>query len=185
QAFFGGSALMCGAHMALNAFYSLYLERAGYSKPFIGGMWALGVGCEVAFFYWQASVFQRFGARTVMMCAYAVALVRFPMIALGTGSLALLLLAQLMHAATFAAHHSASVMRLQRWFSGPLQARGQALYMSLAFGLGGSAGGLAMSYSWEAFGPASVYVLAALMAAAGAAASSWSFRLEGTRRLKA
>ena len=175
-AFFGGSALMCGAHMALNAFYSLYLERAGYSKPVIGAMWSFGVVCEVVFFYQQAPLFRRFGARAVMMLAYALALVRFPMIALGAGSIAVLLLAQLMHAATFAAHYSSSILTMQRWFSGPLQARGQALYTSVGFGAGGSAGGLLMSYCWERFGPSSVYWVAALMAGAACLCSAWSFR---------
>jgi PPP family 3-phenylpropionic acid transporter len=177
-AFFAGSALMCGAHMALNAFYSLYLARAGYAKPVIGAMWSIGVVCEVAFFYYQAPVFRRLAARSVMLGAYGVALVRFPMIALGAASLPLLVLAQLMHAATFGAHHSSSIMTLQRWFAGPLQARGQALYMSLAFGAGGTLGGLAMSYCWEKFGPSSVYLVAALMALAAGACSWWSFRLQ-------
>ena len=175
-AFFTGTALMCGAHMALNAFYSLYLERAGYSKPVIGAMWSLGVICEVAFFYQQAPLFRRFGARAVMMLAYALALVRFPMIALGAGSIAVLLVAQLMHAATFAAHYSSSIVTMQRWFAGPLQARGQALYTSVGFGAGGSAGGLLMSWCWEQFGPASVYWVAALMAGAAGLCSAWSFR---------
>lgn len=177
-AFFAGAALMSGAHMALSAFYSLYLERAGYAKPVIGAMWALGVVCEVAFFYYQAPVFRRVAARTVMLGAYAVALVRFPMIAAGAGSLALLIAAQVMHAATFGAHHSASIVTMQRWFAGPLQARGQALYMSIAFGVGGTVGGLAMSFCWDRSGPASIYLLATAMAAAAAACSAWSFRLQ-------
>ena len=175
--FFAGSALMCGAHMALNAFYSLYLEQAGYSKSMIGAMWSIAVICEVAFFYYQAPVFKRFGARAVMMCAYALAIVRFPMIATGAASVAVLMLAQLMHAATFGAHHSASVMTMQRWFSGPLLARGQALYMSLVFGVGGTTGALLMSYCWDKLGPASIYHVAAVMALLGCACSAWSFHL--------
>lgn len=175
-AFFAGSALMSGAHMALNAFYALYLEHAGYPKPVIGAMWAIGVVCEVAFFWFQASVYRRVAVRTVMLCAYGLALLRFPLIAVGAASLPLLAVAQLLHAATFGAHHSASIMTLQRWFSGPLQARGQALYMSLAFGVGGTVGGLIMSWCWERFGPSSVYLAAAVLALAAAACSAWSFR---------
>lgn len=180
--FFAGSALMCGAHMALNAFYALYLERSGYSKPVIGAMWAIGVICEVGFFYFQAPIFQRVAARSVMLCAYAIAVLRFPMIALGAASLPVLMLAQVMHAATFGAHHSSSIMTLQRWFTGPLQARGQALYMSLAFGAGGTLGGLVMSYCWDRFGPSSVYLTAAALALAAACCSSWSFRRQAQER---
>ena len=38
---------------------------------------------------------------------------------------------------TFAAHHSAATKLLQRWFTGPLQARGQALMDTVSYGLGG------------------------------------------------
>lgn len=174
--FFLQAALMFAGHMALNAFYSLYLERAGYSKPVIGIMWSVGVLCEVMFFYYQVEVFVRYSARVVTMAAFALAVMRYPMIAMGAGSIVVLAIAQVMHAGTFAAHHSASIVTMQRWFAGPLQARGQALYASLAFGVGGTLGGLSMSYFWDRFGPASVYWLAALLSALGMASSAWSFR---------
>ena len=69
------------------------------------------------------------------------------MIGAGAGSLAVLVAAQLLHAATFAAHHSASIMAMQRWFSGALQARGQALFISIAYGAGGTVGGLFMAHA--------------------------------------
>ncbi|MCE3606286.1 MFS transporter [Massilia sp. P8910] len=175
-AFFVSAALMAGVHMSLNAFYSLYLEQAGYSKPVIGAMWALGVVAEVVFFYFQAPLLRRFGAQRVMMCAFAVAAVRFPLIGAAGQLLVVLALAQLLHAVTFAAHLSSSVMVMQRWFSGPLQARGQALYMSLAYGIGGTAGGLAMSLCWDRIGPPAVFYLAGALALAAAVSAALSFR---------
>ena len=65
---------------------------------------------------------------------------------------------------------------LQRWFSGPLQARGQALYTSISYGLGGTLGGLILGMFWETFGPWTVYVMAALFSLAGAAAAALSYR---------
>ena len=177
-AFFVSAALMCGAHMALYAFYSLYLERAGYSKPFIGAMWALGVVAEVAFFYFQARVFARFSAQRVMLVAFAVTVLRFIITGAGPNLLWVLVLAQLMHAASFAAHHSASVVTMQRWFSGPLQASGQALYMSLAYGIGGTFGGLLMTWCWDKIGPEQMYYGAAALSLAGAAAAWYSFQLQ-------
>ncbi|MES2319036.1 MAG: MFS transporter [Pseudomonadota bacterium] len=175
-AFFLSTALMCGAHMALYAFYSLYLERAGYSKPVIGAMWALGVVAEVIFFYYQARVFARFGAQRVMMFAFGVAVLRFAITGAGPDLLWVLVAAQLMHAATFAAHHSASVVTMQRWFAGPLQASGQALYMSIAYGIGGTLGGLFMTWCWDKLGPEEMYYAAAGMTVAGAGAAWYSFR---------
>ncbi len=175
-AFFVSAALMSSVHMALNAFYSLYLEQAGYSKPVIGAMWAVAVVSEIAFFYFQAPLFRRFGAKRVMMVAFGAAVLRFPVIGAAEQLLLVLALAQLMHAATFAAHLSANMIVMQRWFSGALQARGQALYMSLAYGIGGTGGGLLMSLCWDRIGPQAVYYAAAVLAAAAAGAAMLSFR---------
>ncbi len=175
--FFGSAALMCGAHMALYAFYSLYLERHGYSKPLIGAMWALGVVAEVAFFYYQAQVFRLFSARRVMLVAFGAALLRFVATGAAPDLLWVMIAAQLLHAATFAAHHSAAVITMQRWFAGPLQASGQALYMSVAYGLGCTAGGLLLTMSWERGGAQTMFYVAAALAAAGMAMAWYSFRL--------
>jgi len=176
-AFFAQAALMVGAHTSLYAFYSLYLERAGYGKALTGAMWSLGVLAEVVFFYFQASVLRRVGVRTAMMASFAVAVLRFGMIGLGAGWLPVLVLAQLLHAFTFAAHHCASITAMQRWFGGPLQARGQALFMSIAYGIGGTCGGLFMSWCWERLGPGSVYGAGTALSllAAGAASLFWKW----------
>jgi PPP family 3-phenylpropionic acid transporter len=181
-AFFTSTFLMIAAHASLYVFYSLYLAENGYSKTMIGLMWSLGVVAEIVFFYYQAPLFRRFGVARLMLASLLIAVARFLLIACGAQSLVVLLLAQVLHAATFGTHHSASVATLQRWFSGPLQARGQALYISISYGLGGSLGGLALSVFWERFGGQSVYLVAALLslAAAGAAALSyrWQFQRE-------
>jgi len=175
-AFFASTALMLGAHSALYVFYSLYLERAGYSKPVIGAMWSLGVLAEIVFFYFQAPVIRRVGARKLMMLACAVAVLRFVLIGAGAGWLAVLVLAQLLHAASFAAHHAASIVTMQRWFAGPLQARGQALFISIGYGAGGTLGGLFMAACWDRLGPEAVYYAASLLALSGWLAASLSYK---------
>ena len=175
-AFFLQAALMVSAHSALYVYYSLYLERIGYGKTVIGAMWSLGVLAEIVFFYFQAAVFKRIPAQRLLMFAFAVALLRFAAIGAFGGFLWVLVIAQLLHAASFGAHHSASVMTMQQWFSGPLQARGQALYISLAYGIGGTFGGLLMSLCWDRMGPQAVFYAAALLAMAGALASTLSTR---------
>ncbi len=175
-AFFASTFLMIAAHASLYVYYSLYLAGIGYSKTLIGLMWSLGVVAEIAFFYWQAPLFRRFGVRWLMLASLLIGVVRFLMIGFGAESLALLLVAQVLHAATFGVHHSASVATLQRWFSGPLQARGQALYISVSYGLGGTAGGLLLSACWDTFGAKIVYLLAAVLCGLGWFAASLSYR---------
>lgn len=174
--FFASTALMVAAHTSLYVYYSLYLEQIGYSKPVIGYMWSIGVVVEIFFFYYQSAVIARIGVRALMMAAFGVAIVRFVMIGAGAEWFAMLLLAQVLHAMTFAAHHSTAIVAMQKWFSGQMQARGQALYMSIAYGVGGSAGGLFMSLCWERIGPSGVYYTAAVLAALAGLCAHYSFK---------
>ena len=174
--FFASTFLMIAAHSSLYVYYSLYLSDMGYSKSVIGLMWSLGVIAEILFFFYQAPLFRRFGVRKLMLFSLGIAVIRFLMIGWGAQSLAILLVAQVLHAATFGVHHSASVATLQRWFAGPLQARGQALYISISYGLGGTVGGLLLSACWDTFGARWVYVLAAIMSFLGLIAAQLSYR---------
>ncbi len=179
-AFFASTFLMVAAHASLYVYYSLYLAEIGYSKTVIGLMWSLGVIAEIVFFYYQAPLFRRFGVKNLMLMSLLTGVVRFLMIGGGAQSLLVLLVAQVLHAATFGVHHSASVATLQRWFSGPLQARGQALFISISYGLGGSLGGLLLSACWDTFGARLVYLIAACLAMAGAGAAMLSYRWQKT-----
>lgn len=179
-AFFVSSALMVAAHSSLYTFYSLYLEKYGFSKTVTGLMWSLGVVAEVLLFYYQAPLFKRWGAQSLMYLCFATGIVRFALIGYGAESLLLLAVAQVMHAATFALHHSACVQTMQRWFGGALQARGQALYISISYGLGGSLGGLFLTQCWEALGARSIYYVASGLVAAGALAALLSYRWQKT-----
>ncbi len=181
SAFFASTFLMIAAHASLYVFYSLYLAQIGYSNTVIGLMWSLGVLVEIVFFFYQAPLFKRFGVQRLMMASLLIAVARFLMIGFGAQSLLLLLVAQLMHAATFGVHHSASVATLQRWFSGPLQARGQALFISISYGLGGTLGGLILGVFWDTFGSQAVYLVAAIFSLAGAGAAALSYRWQPHR----
>jgi len=173
--FLAASFLMMFAHAALYVFYSLYLEQLGYSKFAIGVMWTIGVVAEIVFFFYQGRLFARIPLRLILAGTFVLAALRFGL----TGYLAqvtwLMAAVQILHAATFAAHHSASLKRLQHWFAGPLQGRGQALYTGISYGLGGTLGGLAMGWTWKTLAPEHTFGLAALAALVGALCAWASF----------
>lgn len=152
---------MIFAHAALYVFYSLYLSDLGYNKFQIGLFWALGVFAEVIFFYFQSKVLSRLDAEVVLQVAFGIGVIRFALIAFYPVTW-VLVIAQLMHAGTFGAHHSAATKLLQRWFTGPLQARGQALMATISYGLGGTLGGLLAGWLWESTQPRNVFVMSAL-----------------------
>ena len=164
---FGACFLMSAAHGALYVFYSIYLVENGYDKSLVGWMWTLGVVAEIGVFLFMPRLMRAFTIRAILLFSFACAVLRFAMIGWGVGSLALLVLAQLLHGATFGAYHGAAIAAVHAWFPGRLQARGQALYGSISFGAGGMVGGLISGLTWESAGPAWTYTLGSLFAAAG------------------
>ena len=75
--------------------------------------------------------------------------------------LGLLIFAQLLHAATFGGAHVVAIHLVHLYFGGQHQGKGQALYSSLSFGLGGMLGSLYSGYYWESLGSRFVYSMAA------------------------
>ena len=176
-AFFGACFCMTAAHGAMYVFYSIYLEAAGYSKTLIGALWTIGVLAEVLLFLRLPQMLRRFSLRALLFVSFACAVVRFLAIGWGVESIAVLAAAQLLHAATFGAFHAGCVAAVHRLFPGPLAARGQALYSSIAYGLGGAAGSLVAGATWVALGASASFAISALFALAGAVLVVWRVRV--------
>ena len=60
--------------------------------------------------------------------------------------------------------HASAIQLIDEYFSGSIQGRGQALFSSISFGLGGSLGSLVSGYTWNSIGPSYVYILAMCIA---------------------
>jgi len=160
---------MVFAHAALYSFYSLHLERLGYSRTAIGVLWAVGVAAEIGLFLGQRRLFDHFAIPGLLVASFGGAVLRFVLIAWAGADLGWLVLAQLLHALTFGVHHSASVAMLHRWFGNRSQAGAQAVYAVVAYGFGGTAGGLCAAWLWQAFGPAAMWWGAAAASVLGLA----------------
>ncbi|MGQ0522802.1 MAG: MFS transporter [Betaproteobacteria bacterium] len=173
------SALMAAAHGPYYTFYSIHLVDHGYSKGMTGLLWALGVICEIGIFMWMPHLYRAYTLRQILIASFALAVVRFLMIGWAADSLLVLLLAQTLHAATFGSFHAAAIGVVHRMFRGRHQARGQAIYGSLAFGLGGAAGAFASGYGWEHLGAGITFSLSSLCALIGLLILWSKLRLEG------
>ncbi|MCS3904553.1 PPP family 3-phenylpropionic acid transporter [Methylohalomonas lacus] len=152
-ALIGVCLLMQASHGPYYTFFSLYLQRAGYGLDLIGQLWALGVVAEVFVFMVLHRLLLRFGLRWLLLASLALAVLRWTLIGEFVDSLAVIVIAQLLHAATFGIYHAVTIQYIHRYFTGRLQGRGQALYSSLSFGAGVALGSLASGYLWEAVAP--------------------------------
>ena len=166
-AFFAACFFMSVAHGPLYAFYSIHLAANGWSKTLVGAMWSLGVIAEIGVFLAMPQLTRRFDMRALLAFSFGCGVVRFVTIGFMVDSWLMMGLAQLMHAATFGLYHASAVSFINRWFAGPLRARGQALYVSLSFGAGGMLGSFGSGLLWERFGAGTTYAVASACCLAG------------------
>jgi PPP family 3-phenylpropionic acid transporter len=176
--FFASVFFVVLAHTSLYAFFSLYLVDLGYGKSAVGGLWAVSVAVEIVFFWTQGRWFPRLRPHQWLQVVAVVTVLRFVATAAWGTSATVLILAQLTHAITFAAHHAACIALIQRYFPDRLRGRGQALYTTLGYGLSGVLGGVGGGWIISHLGFAAVFWAAAVSALAGWVAALWSARTE-------
>lgn len=168
--------LMSAAHGPYYSFYSIYLGEYGYSKSQIGWLWALGVICEIGVFLLAPRLFKRFAIEKVLLASFALGALRFLLIGWGIRYPILIILGQVLHAATFGAYHAAAVALINRFFKGRHQAKGQGIYNSISFGAGGALGSLYAGYSWDSLGASGTFSIAAGCAGLGLLLLGWKLR---------
>jgi len=176
--FFAGLMLTVLAHSSLYAFFSLYLVQLGYSKVSVGLLWAVSVAAEIVFFAFAGRFFARLNMHHWLVLAALVSALRFAITAAFGLQIAMLVLAQMMHAITFAAQHMACTSVIARHFPDALRARGSALYSVLGYGVPGVLGGLAGGLLSEALGLGSVFWAAVGVALASAACCAMAARAD-------
>lgn len=155
------------AHVFVYIFFSLYLDSLGYGKGAIGALWAVAVVVEIGWFYTQGRWLGRLSLPGWLMLGAGLMAARMALTA-GAGQWWwALVLAQLAHAITFAAHHAVCIALINEHFPARLRARGQGVYATVGYGLSGVVGGALGGWVSSRWGLAAVFWLASL-AAAGA-----------------
>lgn len=173
-AFLAMCFLMAASHGPYYTFYSIYLQDHGYSRSLIGQLWALGVLAEIGVFIIMPHLLPRLGLRMLLLISVALASLRWLLIGLFVDALTVLILAQLLHGATFGVYHAVAIELVNKYFTGKHRGRGQALYSSLGLGAGGAVGSLYSGYLWVSAGPILTFSIAALLSA-GAFVTAWLF----------
>lgn len=175
-ALFGACFLMAVAHGPYYTFFSIYLVEHHYAKGAVGLLWALGVVCEIGAFFLMPWLMRRHTLPQILAVSLVCAVLRFMLIGWGVDVLALILLAQVLHAITFGAFHATAVAMVHHFFQGRHQSKGQALYGSLTYGAGGVVGGLLSGPLWQHWGASVMYTCSAGAALLGLCLVLWRLR---------
>lgn len=170
--------LMSVAHGPYYTFFSIYLVDHGYAKSSVGMLWSLGVICEICVFFLMPKLTRRYTLPQILKVSFACAVIRFLLIGWGVDTLWFLLIAQVLHAATFGSFHAAAVALIHHFFQGRHQSKGQTLFGSLTYGAGGMLGGLSSGPIWQNYGASVLYSCSAGMALLGLLLIGWKLRIE-------
>lgn len=151
------------AHGVYYAFFSIYLAQHGYSTGVIGLLWALGVVAEIVLFFVLPNFMRRVSVVILLAIALLLMALRWIMIGTLVDSLAWLLLAQLLHAASFGLTHAIGVATIHEHFTGRAQARGQAVLSGFSYGGGAALGLLLAGWLWVQMGPRAAFLVMTLV----------------------
>ncbi len=165
--------LVQASHGPYYAFYSIYLESHRFSGLQIGGMWSLGVAAEVLLFLRADRLLGRLAWKNLLMVTLALTALRWLLIGAFPHLLAVLLAAQILHAVSFGLFHALLMMFVHGTFKGRSQARGQALYASVGYGIGGASGSAVAGHLWGALGPQNTFMAAAALPFVGLLLAGW------------
>lgn len=164
---------MSAAHGAYYTFYSIYLVDHGYSKAQVGWLWGVGVFCEILVFLCMPWLTKHLGLKRVLLGSLLLACLRFSLIGWAIQYWWLILFAQMLHAATFGSYHASAVALTYRYFKGRHQSKGQGLYTSMSYGVGGTFGAMVSGFAWESIGPSWTFTLSAACAMLGCVLFAW------------
>lgn len=149
-------------------FFSIYLSENQYSAVAIGWMWSLGVIAEVALFLFMPKLFARYDHHRMFFMCFVLTALRWCLVAWCVEWPGMIVLSQILHAASFGLYHALSIRFVHEAFPGALEGRGQALYSALSFGAGGALGSWFAGWSWVAAGSVVTWLSAAGVSALGA-----------------
>ncbi|NKF51155.1 MFS transporter [Shewanella sp. WXL01] len=146
-------------------FFVLYLKQVGYSETLAGVLVALGVLAEIGIFIKAPWLIQKFGLKLLLIISTALTALRWLILAWYPQNLSLVCLSQVLHAFTFGLTHAVSIQFIYQQFPKGHRSRGQALYASISFGVGGALGTWLAGIIWgDGSSSALVWVFAAICA---------------------
>jgi PPP family 3-phenylpropionic acid transporter len=132
--FLAAASLDQGSHAFYYAYGGLHWTRLGYSGPLIGILWPLGVFAEILLMSFSLRVFRAIGATRLLMLGAMGCMLRWTILAFDP-PLALVIVAQVLHGATFALAHLGAMYFILKAVPPRLTATAQSLYAVCSSGI--------------------------------------------------
>jgi MFS transporter, PPP family, 3-phenylpropionic acid transporter len=147
-----------------STFFTIHLERLGFSKSFAGSAWALAAGSELIVMLLWPRLCTLATARTWLTAALAMHALRWGLSVIARGPV-FLMAVQLTHAFTFGVFYLASVQTVDALAPEGLRATAQGVFASITFGVSGVFGSILGGLGYESLGMERLYAVASILAA--------------------
>jgi PPP family 3-phenylpropionic acid transporter len=159
------TAMIHAAHGVYYGFSTIHWTSEGYSHLTVGLLWGEGVVAEILLFAFGAPVVRRMGPAGLIAAAAALGALRWMVLA-STVEIWIVALAQILHAASFAAMHLGAMLFITRAVPDSYANSAQGLLGGLTYGAGLGVGLLLAGWLYGLFGADAYWSNAALSALA-------------------
>ncbi len=147
-------------------FYTIHLERLGFSRAFAGTAWALAAASELVVMLLWPRMCGWATPRTWLVVALTAHPLRWLLSSVAHGPVFLLAI-QLTHAFTFGVLYLAAVQSVEGLAPDGLRTTAQGVFASVTFGVGGLVGNSLGGLLYEPMGMTALYIAAAVVSAWG------------------
>ncbi|HEY4125718.1 MAG TPA: MFS transporter [Rhizomicrobium sp.] len=159
--FLAAASLDQGSHAFYYAYGGLHWTRLGFSGPLIGIIWPLGVFAEILLMSFSLRVFRAIGATRLLVLGGMGCVLRWTILAFDP-PLALVIVAQVLHGATFALAHLGAMYFILKAVPPRLTATAQSLYAVCSSGIVMGLATFASGPLYAAFGGRTYLLMSAM-----------------------
>ncbi len=135
---------------AYYSFFSLYLKQA-FPGSGVSVFWAIGSVAEIATMWFSGALIRRWGLRVLLVISLAAISTRLGLFVIAP-SLAVVCLAQILHAFTFGTFHTSAVAYVNLKIEHDRRGTGMAIYSAVGIGLPSFLASVAGGFILEAHG---------------------------------
>ncbi|QIZ77215.1 MFS transporter [Ferrimonas lipolytica] len=143
------SILLQASHGPFYTFFVLHMSQLGVGEGMAGVMVAGGVFAEIGIFAIAPRLLARFSLANLLLFTAAITALRWGLTGVMEANQVGQLLVQGLHGISFGLGHACAIQYIHRSFPVADQGKAQALYASVAFGLGGAMGAWCGGLGWQ------------------------------------
>lgn len=153
------------SHGTYYGFFSIHLEKLGYSYVFIGIAWGLATFSEIGVMLKSHIIFKRFSLNSILIFSLITSAVRW-LILFSAESPPAILFAQMLHAITYGTFHIGCILYIDKLTSKETKTFGQIVNNAVSYGLGIMTGLIINGFFFAEYGPY-LFIFSAVSALTG------------------